>query len=99
MHDVKGMHKLQVQFARSPDDEIYMVVREPEVCKYVITLYHPDSCWRTLSTKRKVLVKRWLGSDAQDAEVQKRHASMSEELKGYKATAVPVVPGMAHVLL
>lgn len=35
---------LQVQLVCSPDAEVYMLVREPETCHYVVTLYHPSIC-------------------------------------------------------
>ena len=35
---------LQVQLVCSPDAEVYMLVREPETCRYVVTLYHPSIC-------------------------------------------------------
>lgn len=34
----------QVQLVCSPDAEVYMLVREPETCRYVVTLYHPSIC-------------------------------------------------------
>lgn len=34
----------QVQLACSPDSDAYMLVREPETCRYVVTLYHPSIC-------------------------------------------------------
>ena len=34
----------QVRMACSPDAEVYMLVREPELCQYVVTLYHPLHC-------------------------------------------------------
>ena len=30
--------------ACSPDQEIYMIIQEPETCKYVCVLYHPSVC-------------------------------------------------------
>ncbi len=35
---------MQVFMACSPDSEVYMIVREPETCKYSVTLYHPSLC-------------------------------------------------------
>ena len=34
----------QVRMACSPDADVYMLVREPELCRYVVTLYHPLQC-------------------------------------------------------
>lgn len=38
------LHLRQVQLACSPDADVYMLVREPETCRYVVTLYHPTVC-------------------------------------------------------
>jgi hypothetical protein len=35
---------LQVRSACSPDAESYMLVREPAMCRYIVTLYHPAIC-------------------------------------------------------
>ena len=35
---------MQVRLACSPDKDIYMIIQEPETCRYVCLLYHPAVC-------------------------------------------------------
>ncbi|CAL8463374.1 g2908 [Coccomyxa elongata] len=42
--DAAAKRSAKVQLVCSPDAEVYMLVREPETCRYVVTLYHPSIC-------------------------------------------------------
>ena len=38
------MGVLQVRLACSPDKDTYLIIQEPETCRYISVLYHPAVC-------------------------------------------------------
>lgn len=65
------VHILQVYMACSPDSETYMLVREPDTCKYAVTLYHPSLCKQDKYALRTVQAPAAQATEAQPDSQEK----------------------------
>lgn len=68
--------------ACSPDKEVYMFVREPATCTYVVTLYHPSIC-----DQPDLPHYHWSSCNAMNPNKEK-------DQKVFLAKVIPAVPGM-----